>query len=79
MIVGPNWYLHRKRLADCGIGFGKDAIGGRNGRFYIVTDSSDNDPAWHLATCCYPERTTLDYFQSKYVDKVKAGTHNEQL
>ncbi|KAK1395403.1 Pectate lyase [Heracleum sosnowskyi] len=39
----PNWFYNRKRLADCGIGFGRGAIGGRNGRFYVVTDSSDND------------------------------------
>ncbi|XP_020588868.1 probable pectate lyase 8 [Phalaenopsis equestris] len=34
----------RKRLADCGIGFGRNAIGGRDGRYYIVTDPSDDDP-----------------------------------
>ncbi|KAL6002087.1 hypothetical protein ACLOJK_037535 [Asimina triloba] len=40
----PKWQLHRKRLADCGIGFGRNAIGGRNGRFYVVTDPRDDDP-----------------------------------
>ncbi|XP_042478714.1 probable pectate lyase 1 isoform X2 [Macadamia integrifolia] len=39
----PNWHLHRKRLADCGIGFGRNAVGGRDGRFYVVTDPSDDD------------------------------------
>lgn len=39
----PNWHKNRKRLADCGIGFGRNAIGGRNGRFYIVTDPGDYD------------------------------------
>ncbi|GFZ02383.1 pectin lyase-like superfamily protein [Actinidia rufa] len=39
----PNWQLNRQRLADCGIGFGQYAIGGKGGRFYVVTDSSDND------------------------------------
>ncbi|KAF5736667.1 pectate lyase 8 [Tripterygium wilfordii] len=39
----PNWQRNRKRLADCGIGFGRNAIGGRDGRFYVVTDPSDND------------------------------------
>lgn len=39
-----NWQRNRKRLADCGIGFGRNAIGGRDGRYYVVTDSSDNDP-----------------------------------
>ncbi|KAL3645072.1 hypothetical protein CASFOL_010252 [Castilleja foliolosa] len=40
----PNWDRHRKRLADCAIGFGRTAIGGRNGRFYVVTDPSDINP-----------------------------------
>ncbi|CAO2831931.1 unnamed protein product [Amaranthus hypochondriacus] len=40
----PNWHKNRKRLADCGIGFGRNAIGGKNGRFYVVTDSRDDDP-----------------------------------
>ncbi|KAK8582912.1 hypothetical protein V6N13_069678 [Hibiscus sabdariffa] len=40
----PNWEKNRKKLADCAIGFGKRAIGGRNGRYYVVTDPSDRDP-----------------------------------
>ncbi|XP_031502809.1 probable pectate lyase 8 [Nymphaea colorata] len=40
----PNWSRNRKRLADCGIGFGRNAVGGRNGRFYVVTDHTDDDP-----------------------------------
>ncbi|KAF2314099.1 hypothetical protein GH714_022234, partial [Hevea brasiliensis] len=40
----PNWQKNRKRLAECGIGFGRNAIGGRDGRFYVVTDPSDDDP-----------------------------------
>ncbi|CAL5185719.1 unnamed protein product [Lathyrus oleraceus] len=40
----PNWQNNRQRLADCAIGFGKDAIGGKNGKIYIVTDSGDDDP-----------------------------------
>ncbi|KAK9119928.1 hypothetical protein Scep_018021 [Stephania cephalantha] len=39
----PNWEKNRQRLADCAIGFGKDAIGGRDGRIYVVTDSGDYD------------------------------------
>jgi len=38
-----NWHKNRKRFADCGIGFGRNAIGGRDGRFYIVTDPTDED------------------------------------
>ncbi|XP_019459365.1 PREDICTED: probable pectate lyase 8 isoform X2 [Lupinus angustifolius] len=37
------WYRHRKRLANCAIGFGHNAIGGRDGRYYVVTDPSDKD------------------------------------
>ncbi|KAK7255883.1 hypothetical protein RIF29_29310 [Crotalaria pallida] len=37
------WYRHRKRLADCAIGFGRNAIGGRDGRYYVVNDPSDDD------------------------------------
>ncbi|GAB2221478.1 hypothetical protein Droror1_Dr00012659, partial [Drosera rotundifolia] len=40
----PNWKNNRKRLADCAIGFGRNAIGGRNGRIYVVTDPNDDDP-----------------------------------
>lgn len=39
----PNWHLNRQRLADCGIGFGQYALGGKGGSYYVVTDSSDND------------------------------------
>lgn len=39
----PNWSKNRKRLADCAIGFGQSAIGGKNGRYYVVSDSSDAD------------------------------------
>ncbi|KAM7272916.1 hypothetical protein ACFE04_027580 [Oxalis oulophora] len=39
----PTWEKNRQRLADCAIGFGKNAIGGRDGKIYVVTDSSDDD------------------------------------
>ncbi|KAE8676260.1 putative pectate lyase 15 [Hibiscus syriacus] len=38
------WYRRRRRLANCGIGFGRNAIGGRDGRYYVVTDSGDDYP-----------------------------------
>ncbi|KAI4388591.1 hypothetical protein MLD38_000905 [Melastoma candidum] len=38
----PNWDSNRKILADCAIGFGRNAVGGRDGKIYVVTDSSDN-------------------------------------
>ncbi|KAF8395278.1 hypothetical protein HHK36_019221 [Tetracentron sinense] len=38
-----NWGSNRQQLADCGIGFGREALGGKGGQFYIVTDSSDKD------------------------------------
>ncbi|KAI4384388.1 hypothetical protein MLD38_002553 [Melastoma candidum] len=42
---GSDWRTNRQRLADCGIGFGQSALGGKGGRIYVVTDSSDTDPA----------------------------------
>ncbi|KAM7263355.1 hypothetical protein ACFE04_001038 [Oxalis oulophora] len=39
----PNWPNDRQRLADCAIGFGQHALGGKGGEYYIVTDSSDHD------------------------------------
>lgn len=41
----PNWANNRQRLANCGIGFGRAALGGKGGQFYIVTENSDSDPA----------------------------------
>ncbi|XP_039061131.1 putative pectate lyase 21 [Hibiscus syriacus] len=40
----PEWESNRKKLADCAVGFGKDAIGGRDGEIYVVTDPGDGDP-----------------------------------
>lgn len=40
----PNWQMNRQKLADCAIGFGREAIGGKNGQYYVVTDPSDHDP-----------------------------------
>ncbi|XP_077247291.1 pectate lyase-like [Tasmannia lanceolata] len=38
-----NWARNRKRLADCALGFGRNTVGGKYGRFYVVTDPSDID------------------------------------
>ncbi|KAF5474840.1 hypothetical protein F2P56_006700 [Juglans regia] len=38
-----NWAANRRSLADCVVGFGKDAIGGKFGAIYVVT-TSDDDP-----------------------------------
>ncbi|XP_011098575.1 probable pectate lyase P59 [Sesamum indicum] len=38
-----NWAQNRFRLADCVLGFGYKAKGGKNGKIYVVTDPSDND------------------------------------
>ncbi|GLT35392.1 hypothetical protein SLA2020_098500 [Shorea laevis] len=38
-----NWAKNRKRLANCALGFGHKTEGGKNGRYYVVTDSSDDD------------------------------------
>ncbi|XP_076952269.1 putative pectate lyase 18 [Bidens hawaiensis] len=40
----PNWANDRQRLADCAIGFGQGAMGGKGGQIYVVSDPSDNDP-----------------------------------
>jgi len=58
----PNWNSNRQALADCAIGFGKEATGGKYGALYQVSDPSDdpvnpkpgtlrygaiqNDPLW---------------------------------
>ncbi|OMO79210.1 Pectate lyase/Amb allergen [Corchorus capsularis] len=39
----PDWAKNRKKLANCALGFGHQTQGGKRGRFYIVTDNSDND------------------------------------
>ncbi|XP_022843508.1 probable pectate lyase 22 isoform X2 [Olea europaea var. sylvestris] len=39
----PDWESNRKVLADCAIGFGGNAIGGRDGEYYVVT-RDDDDP-----------------------------------
>ncbi|KAL3838274.1 hypothetical protein ACJIZ3_022865 [Penstemon smallii] len=39
----PSWAANRQRLADCAIGFGQSALGGKGGRYYVITDSSDHD------------------------------------
>jgi pectate lyase len=41
--AGTDWRQDRQRLADCGIGFGRNALGGKGGPVYVVTDSSDRD------------------------------------
>ncbi|XP_076897555.1 putative pectate lyase P59 [Bidens hawaiensis] len=38
-----NWANNRQRLADCAMGFGHEARGGKMGRIYVVTDSSDRN------------------------------------
>ncbi|KAI3452812.1 hypothetical protein Pfo_009475 [Paulownia fortunei] len=39
----PNWAKNRKNLADCARGFGHHTTGGKKGKYYVVTDPSDND------------------------------------
>ncbi|XAR50086.1 Pectate lyase [Bertholletia excelsa] len=38
-----DWAKNRMRLADCVLGFGRNATGGKGGPIYIVTDPSDDD------------------------------------
>ncbi|KAJ9153937.1 hypothetical protein P3X46_027323 [Hevea brasiliensis] len=39
------WETNRKVLADCAIGFGRNAVGGQDGDIYVVKDSENDDPA----------------------------------
>lgn len=48
-----NWDENRQQLADCAIGFGKNAVGGKKGKIYIVKDPSDD--------AINPKRGTLRY------------------
>ncbi|KAF4367626.1 hypothetical protein F8388_011265 [Cannabis sativa] len=38
-----DWFKHRKRLANCALGFARGTTGGKHGKIYVVTDPSDND------------------------------------
>ncbi|OVA03408.1 Pectate lyase/Amb allergen [Macleaya cordata] len=38
----PNWASNRRALADCAVGFGKAALGGKYGAIYVVTNPSDD-------------------------------------
>lgn len=38
-----SWETNRQSLADCAIGFGKNAVGGKHGSLYVVTNDSDDD------------------------------------
>ena len=37
-----SWAANRRALADCAVGFGSDALGGKNGRIYTVTSAADD-------------------------------------
>ncbi|KAL0799273.1 hypothetical protein Bca101_054448 [Brassica carinata] len=37
-----DWSANRKDLADCAVGFGSSALGGKKGNFYVVTNPNDN-------------------------------------
>ncbi|CAI9109630.1 OLC1v1009489C1 [Oldenlandia corymbosa var. corymbosa] len=39
----PNWADNRQKLADCVVGFGAKATGGKGGRIYVVSDPSDDN------------------------------------
>ncbi|PKI57390.1 hypothetical protein CRG98_022235 [Punica granatum] len=38
----PNWAKNRRALADCAVGFGNDAIGGKYGPIYVVNNPLDD-------------------------------------
>ncbi|KAG9149515.1 hypothetical protein Leryth_014293 [Lithospermum erythrorhizon] len=70
-----SWQSNRKRLADCAIGFGRNAIGGRDGEYYIVTDPGHDDPVNpRLGTLRYAviqERPLWIIFKRNMVIKLK--------
>ncbi|KAL0791183.1 hypothetical protein Bca101_007429 [Brassica carinata] len=37
-----DWSANRKDLADCAVGFGSSALGGKKGSIYVVTNPNDN-------------------------------------
>lgn len=37
-----DWAENRKALADCAVGFGRAAMGGKYGSIYVVTDTNDD-------------------------------------
>ncbi|XVE54841.1 hypothetical protein DITRI_Ditri03aG0114800 [Diplodiscus trichospermus] len=39
----PFWAANGKKLASCVLGFGRRTTGGKDCRFYVVTDPSDDD------------------------------------
>ncbi|KAA8534454.1 hypothetical protein F0562_031971 [Nyssa sinensis] len=79
----PNWANNRQRLADCAIGFGQGALGGKGGRIYVVTDSSDRDPAnptpGNPPACRDPDRTPLDHLLHQHAYQAQARAHRQQL
>ncbi|MCO5593764.1 hypothetical protein L7F22_047781 [Adiantum nelumboides] len=36
------WAENRMKLAECGMGFGSNAVGGKGGEYYVVTDEGDD-------------------------------------
>ncbi|KAJ9560188.1 hypothetical protein OSB04_005348 [Centaurea solstitialis] len=38
-----DWAKNRQKLADCARGFGRNATGGKGGKIYVVTESTDED------------------------------------
>lgn len=48
------WRVNWQSLVNCVIGFGKNVIGGKIGRIYVVMDDSDDDVIdFVLGIFCY--------------------------
>ncbi|MCD9637761.1 hypothetical protein HAX54_021229 [Datura stramonium] len=39
----PRWANYREKYASCAMGFGRNAMGGKGGKVYVVRDNSDNN------------------------------------
>ncbi|CAI0442570.1 unnamed protein product, partial [Linum tenue] len=66
----PNWAQNRQRLADCGIGFGRGALGGRG--------PGQPDP-WNPPVRRDPGRAPLDRLRLRHDDQAQARIDVQQL
>ncbi len=79
----PDWASHRQRLADCAIGFGRNAVGGQNGQIYIVTDNSDDDvmnpTPGTLRWSAIQDEAAVDHLPARHADRAERGADHEQF
>ncbi|TVU18594.1 hypothetical protein EJB05_34701, partial [Eragrostis curvula] len=72
----PNWADHRQHLADCAIGFGRGAIGGKNGKVYVVyrrRRRPDEPAAGHPPPRRRPGGAPVDHVRARHDHPAEAG------